>query len=143
MNRSKRILAIAAIAAALALPPAVYAANSGQKTKIVIQVTDNNPAKWNLALNNAKNLQETFGKKNSTIEVVAYGPGLNMLKFDSSVSSRLEDIAAHGIKIAACGNTMKAMHLTLADLSPAVHEVPAGAVEIVRREREGYAYLHP
>ncbi len=143
MNRSKRILAIAVVAAALSLPPAVYAASSGQKVNIVIQVTDNNPAKWNLALNNAKNLQKTFGKKNTTIEVVAYGPGLNMLRFDSAVSSRLGTIAAQGIKIAACGNTMKSMHLTLADLSPAVYEVPAGAVEIVRREREGYAYLRP
>jgi hypothetical protein len=50
---------------------------------IVIQVSDNDPAKWNLALNNAKNLQDDVGAANVDIEIVAYGPGIGMLKLES------------------------------------------------------------
>ena len=45
------------------------------KPGFVIQVSDNDPAKWNLALNNAKNVQAELGKDNADVEIVAYGPG--------------------------------------------------------------------
>ena len=41
-----------------------------QKAKIVLQVSDNDPAKWNLALNNARNAQDDLGKDNIDIEIV-------------------------------------------------------------------------
>ena len=50
-----------------------------EKQKVVFQVSDNDPAKWNLALNNARNIQQDLGKDNVAIEIVAYGPGLAML----------------------------------------------------------------
>ena len=45
--------------------------NGNKKYRIVIQVTDNDPAKWNLALNNAKNLQDDVCAANVDIEIVA------------------------------------------------------------------------
>src|SRR5678810_238909 len=60
-----------------------------QKQRVIFQVSDADPAKWNLALNNAKNVQEDLGKDNVQIEIVAYGPGLAMLKADSKVADRL------------------------------------------------------
>jgi len=62
--------------------PGQAAQNSG-RYKIVLQVSDADPAKWNLALNNARNVQEDLGKDNVEVEIVAYGPGLGMLKGDS------------------------------------------------------------
>jgi uncharacterized protein len=126
----------------LASPPSSLAAG-GPTNKVVIQVSDNDPAKWNLALNNARNIQEELGKGNVQIEIVAYGPGINMLKFDSEVGNRLMDAADNGVLIAACGNTMKAQKLKPDDLHPAAKIVPAGVVEIIKREREGYAYIRP
>jgi intracellular sulfur oxidation DsrE/DsrF family protein len=126
----------------LAAPPISLAAG-GPTDKVVIQVSDNDPAKWNLALNNAKNIQEELGMSNVQIEIVAYGPGINMLKFDSEVGNRLLEAARNGVVIAACANTMKAQKLTPDDMHPAARIVPAGVVEIIRREREGYAYIRP
>src|SRR2546423_8583961 len=64
------------IAAALALLPSLDArAQSGQaRNKVVFQVSDSDSQKWNLALNNAKNLQDDLGKEGVELEIVVYGP---------------------------------------------------------------------
>ena len=51
-------------------------ATAKERHKIVIQASDNDQAKWELALNNAKNLQDDVGATHVDIEIVAYGPGI-------------------------------------------------------------------
>ena len=126
---------------------AAYAQNSstaGQKRhKIVIQVSDNDPIKWNLALNNAKNLQDDVGAANVDIEIVAYGPGIDMLKLESPSGARVADALTAKIKVIACENTMRGQKLTRDDMLPALSYVPAGVTEIMARQGEGWAYLRP
>jgi len=122
------------------------AAQSAEKTGkpgVVIQVSDNNPAVWNLALNNAKNLKSALGKDKVDVEIVAYGPGINMLKFDSEAAPRFNDASAEGVALLACGNTMKGQKLTEKDLDGHVKVVPAGVIEIMTKQREGWAYIKP
>lgn len=114
-----------------------------EKASFVIQVTDNDPAKWNLALNNAKNVQHDLGAANTDVEIVAYGPGLNMLKFDSTAANRIHDAEKAGVKIVACGNTMKAQKVTKEDLVPGITVVPAGVIEIGSKQQEGWSYIRP
>ena len=136
--------ALAAGATVLVAASAQGTVATGQKHhKIVIQVSDNDPAKWNLALNNAKNLQEDVGAANVDVEIVAYGPGISMLKLDAPVSSRIGDAVKAGIKVSACQNTMRGQKLTKEDMNPAVGYVPSGAAEIMIRQGEGWAYLRP
>jgi hypothetical protein len=45
------------------------------RPRVVLQMSEADPAKWNLALNNAKNIQTDLGAANVDIELVAYGPG--------------------------------------------------------------------
>ena len=111
--------------------------------RIVVQVSDNDPAKWNLTLNNARNVQTDLGEKNVEIEIVAYGPGLNMLKTGSPVAQRIDESVMRGMKIVACENTMKAQKVTRDQILPGVDYVPAGVVEIMRKQQEGWAYLRP
>ncbi|MGO9445948.1 MAG: DsrE family protein [Thiobacillaceae bacterium] len=139
----KAILAAAAIFLLMQVSPSISLAADRPTYKVVIQVSDNDPAKWSLALNNARNIQQDLGNNNVQVEIVAYGPGINMLKFDSEVGNRLTDAANSGVLIAACGNTMKAQKLTPEDMNPVAKIVPAGVVEIIKREREGYAYIRP
>jgi intracellular sulfur oxidation DsrE/DsrF family protein len=121
----------------------VHAADKSGKPGVVIQISENNPAIWNLALNNAKNIQQEMGKDNVNIEIVAYGPGINMFKFDSEVGPRLTEANTDGIALLACGNTMKAQKLTEKDLDGNVKVVKAGVVEIINKQREGWAYIKP
>ena len=153
MNRRLFIQA-GAVASALLVTPFLIAASAqkqrpgGQKDpqkrhKIVIQVSDNDPAKWNLALNNAKNLQDDVGAANVDIEIVAYGPGIGMLKLESPTGSRVADAMKANIRVLACENTMRGQKLTRDDMLPALSYVPAGVTQIMTRQNEGWAYLRP
>ena len=114
-----------------------------QKQRVVFQVSDNDPAKWNLALNNAKNVQQDLGKDNVQIEIVAYGPGLAMLKADSKVADRLAGALDSSVGLLACENTMTNTKVTRADMYGGIAYVKAGVTHIMKRQREGWAYIRP
>ena len=113
------------------------------KTKVVLQVSDNDPKKWNLVLNNAKNIQKDLGEKNVDIAIVAFGPGIGIFKSDSEVATRVREAKADGMALSACENTMAAEKIKKEDMNPAVGYVPSGVVEIIKKEKAGYAYLRP
>jgi uncharacterized protein len=117
--------------------------NLDAREKVIIQVSDSVPGKWNLALNNAKNIQDLIGKDKVDVEIVAYGPGIDMLKFESEVGTRIDKALADGVKIVACENTMKNMKLTKPDMLSSIGYVPAGVVEIMRKEKDGWSYIRP
>jgi intracellular sulfur oxidation DsrE/DsrF family protein len=94
-------------------------------------------------LNNARNLQAEFGAANVQIEIVAYGPGIGMLKHDSGVGKRVGDAVASGVRVAACENTMRGQKLAKADMLNGVGYVPAGVVEITQKQQHGWTYLRP
>lgn len=119
------------------------AAKSVKKDKVVFQVSDVDSKKWNLALNNARNVQADLGKDRTEIEIVAYGPGIGMLKADSEVANRIEEAMAAGVKVVACENTMKAQKLARDDMLGGIGYVPAGVVQLMKRQKEGYAYIRP
>jgi len=114
----------------------------GSKQGLVLQVSDNDPKVWNQTLNNAMNVANELGDK-AQIEIVAYGPGLKMLMFDSEVNNRLTDASKKGITLAACGNTMRKTKVTEKDLNPNAKVVKAGVVEIMSKQKEGWAYVKP
>lgn len=138
---------ILAAAIALSLSLASFNATASEaaatKERVVIQVSDADAGKWNLALNNAKNVQQAFGADKVDIEIVAYGPGIGMLKMDSVVGNRVDQSKKEGIEIVACQNTMKNMKLTDADMLPNTSYVPSGVVEIIKKQQQGYAYIRP
>ena len=136
------LTALAALAM-LAAPAASLAQSSPVKNQIVFQVSDGDPQKWGLALNNVKNVQDALGADKVELEIVAYGPGIGMLKAESVVGNRVADTVKSGVKIVACETTMKAQKLVAADMHPAIGYVPAGVVELMKRQQEGYAYIRP
>lgn len=135
------LLSLVALVFLACFQPLARAADD--KYQVVIQMSNNDPAKWNLALNNAHNLIKEMGKNAVQVEIVAYGPGIHMLKADSEVSNRLNDAAGNGIVLAACANTMKAFKLTMTDLNPVSQSVPSGVAELVRKQKAGWAYIAP
>lgn len=113
------------------------------KPRIVLQVSDNDPAKWNLALNNARNAQDDLGKDKVEIEIVAYGPGINMLKMEATTATRVSQAISSGIAIVACENTMTAQKINKADMNDAISYVPAGVIQLMKRQQQGWAYIRP
>jgi len=145
MNAIRHMLAAAFACAALQFPLAAVAAEPATQARerVVIQVSDNDPKKWHLALNNAKNVQSDLGADKTEIEIVAYGPGIGMLKADAEVANRVEDAVAAGVKVVACENTMRAQKIARDDMHGKIQYVGAGVVEIMRRQQQGWAYLRP
>jgi intracellular sulfur oxidation DsrE/DsrF family protein len=142
-NRRFFGLMSAAAAIAAALPSPVLAQDGPRKNKVVFQVSDADPGKWNLVLNNVRNLQTELPDDESDIEVVVYGPGIGMLKGDSPVAQRVADTVKNGVKVVACENTMHGMKLKYADMLPTIGYVPAGVVEVMRKQQQGYSYIRP
>ena len=130
--------AVVAVCIAMMLSGSAWA-----QSKVVFQVSDNDPAKWNLTLNNVRNVQVDLGDDKVIAEVVVYGPGIAMLKAGSPVAQRVADALGKNVKVVACENTMKAQKLTYDDMLPKIGYVPAGVVELIQRQADGYAYIRP
>ena len=131
------------VAAVLVLAQAPGALAESTANRVVMQVSDGDAAKWNLALNNARNLQTALGASKVEIEIVAYGPGIGMLKADSAVGNRVHDALSSGVRVVACENTMQGQKLAKADMLDGIGYVGAGVVEIMERQQQGWAYLRP
>ena len=144
MSRTPRRLFLVSSSAALlalALPQLVVAQSAMAKNRALFQVTDNDPARWNMILNNMTNLKEGVGSEGVEVELIAYGPGILMLKADSPVKHRIADAMKSGVHVNACQNTMTGMKLTPADMQPEIGYVPSGVVEVMKKQQQGWAYI--
>jgi hypothetical protein len=85
------------------------------------------------------------------IEIVTYGPGLHMLRADTSpVQDRIKQIAdasfPSAIKFSACGNTKEGMEKRegkAISIIPQAEVVPSGAVRLIELQEQGWSYLRP
>ena len=139
----RRIFISSALLGAAAAATPALAQQAAGKQRVVFQVSDADPAKWNLALNNARNVQTDLGRDNVQIEIVAYGPGLAMLKADSKVEGRLAGAMDEGVTLIACENTMHNQKLSRDDMYGGISFVKAGVTHIMKRQQEGWAYIRP
>jgi len=119
--------------------------------RLILQVNTNEPATMNLALNNATNVAQYYkdlGEK-VTIEVVTFGPGLHMLRDDTSpVKARIKAIreSTPEISFKACGNTQENMHRVENKEIPIIPEatvVKSGVVRVMELQEQGWTYVKP
>ena len=145
----RRLGAAALLSIALASP-----ASAGEaKHRLAIHVDQNDPQVMNLALNNATNVIEYYRSKNEDVDVdiVTYGPGLHMLRADSSPVKdrlkRLKELAFPGnVQFSACNNTKQGMEKTVGKEVPIVGEatiVPSGVVQLMELQEKGWSYIRP
>lgn len=121
--------------------------------RIVIQVDQNDPAVMNLALNNASNVIDYYRSKKQdvSVDIVTYGPGLHMLRADTSPVkdriARLKDSAFPStIQFSACNNTKQNMEKSEGHPIEIVKEasiVPSGVVHAMELQEKGWSYLRP
>ncbi|QQO31944.1 DsrE family protein [Bradyrhizobium diazoefficiens] len=126
-------------------------ATKKKEHRLILQVNTNDPAAMNLALNNATNVAQYYkdaGEK-VKIEVVTFGPGLNMLRDDTSpVKSRLEEMALSTPEVSfkACGNTQEKMQKAESKDIPIVRQaevVKSGVVRVMELQEKGWTYVKP
>ena len=115
-------------------------------TKVVLQISDNDPSKQTLVLNVANNLIKHYGPESVDVEIVAFGPGLRLLFADNANSKRIAGLVSNNVKFSACGNTHKKMTQLLGKppvLNSNATMVNAGVVRIIDLENQGYKLIKP
>ncbi|KAB7884327.1 DsrE family protein [Poseidonibacter ostreae] len=114
--------------------------------KVVIQVSTDDLRTQKIALNNAVNLQKLYGLDNVEIEIVAFGPGLNLLTSKSNQNKRVESLALQDISFSACTNSIKKVEKKTGSkvvLLEGVQKVTAGVARIIELQEDGYSYIRP
>jgi intracellular sulfur oxidation DsrE/DsrF family protein len=139
----KNFFQAALVAAALISGGAPVAQAQSTKQGVVIQVSDDNPKTWSQALNVVRNVQSAYGKDTVDVEVVVFGNASGLLKADSPLSNRIDDTLASGANVSMCENTMKGQKLTKADMHGKIGYVPAGVIEIIEKQKQGWAVIRP
>ncbi|HVI61846.1 MAG TPA: DsrE family protein [Bradyrhizobium sp.] len=143
-----------AVAALLSIASAVPGlAAEGKTHRIAIQVDQNDPQVMTMALNNATNVIEFYRTMNEDvdIEVITYGPGLHMLRADTSpVQDRIkhlkEMVFPGRLQFSACNNTKLGMEKTegrAISVVPEATVVPSGVVRLMELQEQGWSYVRP
>ena len=128
-------------------PPAA----KSKEHRLILQVNTNDPSAMNLALNNAMNVTQYYKDAGDKVkvEVIAFGPGLHMLREDTSpVKARIETMALSTPEVSfkACGNTQENMHKAEnkdIPLIPQAEVVKSGVVRVMELEEQGWTYVKP
>jgi uncharacterized protein len=144
-------LAAAFLLAIVSLSGSQLAHAEGKTHRIAMHISEDHIDTMNRVLGNAKNAIEYFEAKGEkvTIQVVAYGPGVYMLRDDTSpVKERLAEYRKKyaGVSFMACRNTMDTMgkregkKITVV---PEATEVPTGVGHLVELQEQGWSYIKP
>jgi len=118
---------------------------------LALQISDNDPEKMNTVLNVAANVSRLYSERAEEVEIriVAFNAGLHMLRSDTSpVLDRLKsfDQSMPNVSFAACQNTIDAMakkegqEIPIADNA---ERVPAGVVELIELDEDGWTIVRP
>ncbi|KRR01723.1 hypothetical protein [Bradyrhizobium valentinum] len=148
----------AALAKKQAAPPAqalkrtaAVAVPDKKPHRLILQVNSNEPAMMNLALNNATNVVQYYKDlgENVSIDIVTFGPGLHMLRDDTSpVKARIKAISESNpsISFQACANTRDNMSRAESKEIPLMSEakvVKSGVVRVMELQEQGWTYVKP
>ena len=108
--------------------------------KVVVQLSTNDVAQWNFLMNNLKFLKAAWGEQ-VAIEVVAYGPGVDMLMTNTPQKEKIADFKKQGIAFVVCENTMKVRNIAKEEIIQEAGYVPSGVGELVLKQEQGWSYF--
>lgn len=147
--------AIVMAAAALAAPALAAPATSPQNAatdkpfaehKIVLQLSDREAAKQALVLSVANNLLKAYDPDRIAIEVVAFGPGIDLLRADSPNRARVDSLIAQGVQFDICMNTVETIERETGHrpaLNPKAVPVQVGVAQILSLVEHGFTLVRP
>jgi len=99
-----------------------------------------------MAFHNARSLLSNEGKGKVVIVIVANGPAVRFFAAGNAgkYAKQIEELVATGdVEIHVCGASLKAFGYKSLDVAPGCRVVPAGVLDIVKYEKQGYTYIKP
>jgi intracellular sulfur oxidation DsrE/DsrF family protein len=74
--------------------------------RVVLQLSDSDAKKESLVISVANNLIKAYGPDAIAVEVVAFGPGIDVLRTGNANRTRVESLISQGVKFDVCLNTL-------------------------------------
>ncbi|TPQ29940.1 hypothetical protein C2U70_27805 [Bradyrhizobium guangdongense] len=141
---------VAALAFAMMSPAAAQQAPLQDKPfaehKIVLQLSDGDPKKQALVLSVANNLIKHYDPDKVALEVVAFGPGIDLLRTGSDRRKQVESLIAQGVRFDICLNTVDTLERETGkrpDYIPSATPVQVGVAQILFLTENGYTLVRP
>jgi uncharacterized protein len=114
--------------------------------RIVLQLSDNDAGKQGLVISVAYNLLKLYDPDKVAIEVVAFGPGIDLLRPDNTNRKLVESLVAQGVKFDVCLNTVDTIERETGkrpEIIPVAIPVQAGVGQILSLTENGYTLVRP
>lgn len=92
-------------------------------------------------INNA--LEDPRLKGKLEVELIAFGDGVAVYDKSGPFEETLKALQAKGVLLAQCENTVNERHIDKNSLFPFISYVPSGNGEIIIRQSQGWAVVHP
>lgn len=146
---SAAVLVLSAFHSATAADPALPGSEDKPFAEafILLQLSDADESKQNAVLDVANNLIKHYGGPDMVdIEIVAFGPGMQLLLEGNPRQERIASLVENGVRFVGCMNTVDTMERK-SGTRPALNEhtipVQTGVAHIVQRVRQGYILVRP
>ncbi|HTJ02178.1 MAG TPA: hypothetical protein VL492_05260 [Methylovirgula sp.] len=114
--------------------------------RLTLQLSDKSPDKEALVLSVAANVLKAYGPDKVAIEVVAFGPGVDLLSADNPNKALIESLIVQGVRFDVCMNTVDTIERKTGKpfpLNPHAQKVVAGVERIITLAEHGYVTVRP
>jgi uncharacterized protein len=114
--------------------------------KIVLQLSDNDPRKQGMVISVANNLMKFYDPDKVAVEIVAFGPGIDLLKPDNPNRKLVESLVAQGARVDICLNTVDTLERETGkrpEFIQAATPVQVGVAQILLLTENGYTLVRP
>ncbi len=142
-------LALAVTMAAASLLPAVAQTPLPDKPfadhHLVLQLSDRAPDKQALVISVAYNLLKAYGPDRIAVEVVAFGPGIDLLRAENPNRALVDSLISQGVQFDICMNTVDTLEREgkHVDINPKAVRVQVGVERILELTEKGYTLVRP
>jgi uncharacterized protein len=139
-------LMAATIASAAHAQPAPLPEKPFAEHRIALQLSDNDPRKLSLVISVAYNLLKTYDPDKVAIEVVTFGPGIDLLRSENANRKLVESLVAQGVRFDVCLNTVDTIERETGkrpDIITAATPVRVGVGQILSLTENGYTLVRP
>ncbi|MBC7576306.1 MAG: DsrE family protein [Tardiphaga sp.] len=113
---------------------------------LALQLSDNDPKKQAIIISIAYNMLKVYGPDQIAIEVVTFGPGIDLLKADNANRQRIDSLVEQGVRFDVCGNTLDTVERETGQrpqLNPNAVEVVAGVAKLLELVENKYTIVRP
>jgi len=114
--------------------------------KVVLQLSDKDPKREMLVISVAYNLLKLYEPDKVAIEVVTFGPGIDLLRTRNANRKLVESLITQGVRFDICLNTVDTIERETGkrpEIIPDATPVQFGVGQILSLTENGYTLVRP